>query len=407
MRILILWRRGTTDMRNTIVDHALSFQKYDTNNEYFYFNVYNGRFIEDYSWIDKTMFDMVIFHYSATALRGAEGHWGNFLQLMVSIWKDYPCKKIIIQQDDYTLTGRIWDLALGVNADKIYTIMRECDYSVLYPKSKIGNIKIKTVLTGYVEEDYLDSLFLQNHRNRKRDVVYRACKLPYEYGKHGLLKAELASCFQDKLKNSDLVCDLASTNDDNGAILGNSWFDFLASSRTVIGCLGGSGYADITGEYGNKVREYTKLHPDATYEETKAVCFPDAEENLTGMISPRIFDAAITKTCQILVGEDYQGILIPNVDYIVLNRDFSNIDQVVTKMKDVDYCEEIANTCYEHVIKSQKYTYKKFIEWIMKDIGNVDHAKGFSSDLSKYIEKMCKKNNDKVWTEILMKEGKL
>ena len=43
----------------------------------------------------------------------------------------------------------------------------------------------------------------------------------------------------------------------------------------------------------------------------------------------------------------------------------------------------------------------------MKDIGNVDHAKGFSSDLSKYIEKMCKKNNDKVWTEILMKEGKL
>ena len=44
MRILILWRRGSKEMRNTIADHAFSFCKYDLENEYFYFDVYNGRF---------------------------------------------------------------------------------------------------------------------------------------------------------------------------------------------------------------------------------------------------------------------------------------------------------------------------------------------------------------------------
>lgn len=405
MRILVLWRQGMINMRKTIIDHAFCFQKYDANNEYFYFNVYNGRFAKDYNWIDERMFDIVIFHYSATALRGSEGHWDNFLKLMKTVWKDYPCKKIILQQDDYTLTERIWDLALGVKADIIYTVMRECDHSILYPRNKLGNIAIKTVLTGYVEEDYINKLNLQNHRKRKYDVVYRANKLPYEYGKHGQLKYELALCFQEKLKDSGFVCDMAGTNDDKGAVLGNSWFDFLASSRITIGCLGGSGFADITGEYGNKVREYTALHTNASYEETKEKCFPDVKENLTGMVSPRIFDAAITKTCQILVGEDYQGILRPNIDYIVLNKDFSNIDKVILMMKDIDYCEQVANNCYEHVVISQKYTYKKFAAWIISDIGSVSNVKNYSSDISKYIERMCQKNNDAVMNEILIKEG--
>ena len=148
------------------------------------------------------------------------------------------------------------------------------------------------------------------------------------------------------------------------------------------------------------------LHTDATYEETKDACFSNIEENLMGVISPRIFDAAITKTCQVLVGEDYQGILMPNIDYIVLDTDFSNIDEVVMKMKDIDYCEEIANNCYEHVVKSQKYTYAKFAQWIIRDIGNVDYVKSPSSDLSRYIEKMCKKNNDTVMNAILLGEEK-
>lgn len=406
MRILVLWKQWAveTKMRNTIIDHVFCFKKYDADNEYFYFNMYNGRFAEDYNWIDEKMFDVVIFHYSALSLRGSDRYWGDFLQLMINVWRDYPCKKVLMPQDDYTITERIWDLALGIKADTIYTIIRECDRAILYPKCKLGDIKIKTVLTGYVEEDYINKIYLQSHRNRKYDVVYRARKLPYEFGKHGQLKYELAMLFKEKLRDSDFVYDVNNTDDDKEAVLGNCWFDFLASSRTTIGCLGGAGFADITGEYANRVREYVAQHPDAMYEETKMACFPNVEETLTGMISPRIFDAALTKTCQILVGEDYQGILRPDIDYIVLNKDFSNIDEVIAKMKDIDYCEEIADSCYAHVVNSRKYSYRRFVELIIGDMRVTEKIKNSSNDLSKFIERMCKKNNDTVMNEIALKE---
>lgn len=400
MRILVLWRRGTIDIRNTILDHACCFKRYDKSNEYFYFDVYNGRYAEDYNWINEEMFDMVIFHYSAISLRYQDRYWDNFLRLMVSVWRDYPCKKILLPQDDYSQTCRIWDLANGVNADTIYTIIRECDYPVIYPEDKLENIMVKTVLTGYVEEAYVNSQLLVSHKARKYDVVYRARKLPYEFGRHGQLKYELVVRFEECLKNSGLTYELGNTDGDVKAILGDSWLDFLASSRITIGCLGGSGFADITGEYKNRVSEYVKIHQEATYEETKEVCFPGIQENLTGMISPRIFESAITKTCQVLIGEDYQGILRPNIDYIVLNKDFSNINDIIMKMRDIDYCEQIADNCYEHIVQSQKYTYRKFVEWVINDVGKFKSVKNESKDLSRYIEAMCKKNNDRVMKEI-------
>lgn len=407
MRVLVLWRQCAVDakMRKTDIDHAFCLKRYDVNNEYFYFNIYNGRFAEDYSWIEERMFDAVIFHYTAMELRGLAQRWNEFIQLMTAVWREYPCKKVIMTQDDYRFTERIWNLALGIKVDTIYTVMRECDHSVLYPKNKMGNIKIKEVLTGYVEEDYINRLRLQSHRERKYDIVYRACKPPYNYGKHSQMKYELVTFFNEKLKDCGFTCDLRNTDNNKGAMLGDSWFEFLASSRITVGCLSGAGFADITGEYEKRVREYTGLHADATYEETKEACFPDIEENLTGAISPRIFDAAITKTCQILVGEDYQGVLRPNIDYIVLNTDFGNIDEVITKMKDIDYCEEIAEHCYEYVVKSRKYIYARFAERIINDIGNsIGYIKNSSSELSRYIERMCKKNNDTVISEILLRE---
>lgn len=117
-----------------------------------------------------------------------------------------------------------------------------------------------------------------------------------------------------------------------------------------------------------------------------------------------IFDAAITKTCQVLVGEDYQGILRPDIDYIVLDSSFSNVDAVIEKMQDIEYCEKIANNCYEHVVTSHSYTYKKFAKRIGHDITRREYVQEPLENLSKYIEKMCKKNNDVVLKEVMGKE---
>lgn len=94
MRVLVLWRKASDRLRNTIIDHAFCFQRYDKENEYFYFNIFNGRRAEDYEWIEQGLFDAVIFHYSALSLRTSEKHWGNFHELMSRVWRDDPCVKV-------------------------------------------------------------------------------------------------------------------------------------------------------------------------------------------------------------------------------------------------------------------------------------------------------------------------
>lgn len=402
MRILVLWRQGGVEVRKTILDHVFCFEKYDKEDEFFYFDIWKGQSAKDYAWIEPNMFDAVIFHYSALSLRGDDRYWSNFAKIMENIWKDYPAKKVFIPQDDYTFTSRIWDLANAINADVIYTIIRESDYEKVYPKEYIET-RIETVFTGYVDEECLNHFKPLAHKHRTVDVVYRARKLPYEFGKLGQLKYELAERFQKELSYTDLVYDINNTQDNVKAILGNSWLDYLASSRITLGSLGGSGFCDYYGKYRDIVRRYTRKKPFATYEETKKACFPELDDNLTGMISPRIFEAALTNTCQILVGDDFQGVMTPNQDYIMIKPDFSNIKDVIEKMYDVNYCQNIANSCYKKVILSHKYTYEVLVKLVIGNLKTSVMEKEKSGAVSKIIEENCIRNNDKVRRKMLNK----
>ena len=71
-------------------------------------------------------------------------------------------------------------------------------------------------------------------------------------------------------------------------------------------------------------------------------------------------EAVITKTCQVLVEGDYDGILQPNRHYIPLKRDFSNLVEVLDKLRDDELLEEIANQAYEEIYMSKRYSYEKF-----------------------------------------------
>lgn len=404
MRILILWRQLCLKTRNTIFDHAFSFSKYDSKNEYFYFDMYNGRFPEDYKWITRDMFDAVIFHYSALGLRwGTKGYWYPFLEMMSKIWNNYPCIKILLPQDDYNKTEAIWNLADGIAADDIYTVMKAEDYHILYPKEKIGKCGIHTVLTGYVDEKYTAKY--DRHEKRCYDVVYRANKPSFAYGKFAQLKVELVRIFEECLNRENLRINLKNPQGNNGAFLGEEWIKFLASSRVTLGCLSGSGFADVDGHIHDKFDDYQKQNPDASYDIAKRDCFPNLEENLHGVVGPRIFESAMTKTCQVLVGRDYQGILKPDVDYVVLNEDYSNLNDVVQKIKDVQYCEQVAEQCYRDVIESSKYSYAVFVNEVVKGImKKVGTEKPRDKQISKIIHEYCDKNNKNVHKEMLRKE---
>jgi hypothetical protein len=79
-------------------------------------------------------------------------------------------------------------------------------------------------------------------------------------------------------------------------------------------------------------------------------------------ISPKMFEAIATRTALILFEGSYSDILKPDVHFLPLKKDFSNVDEVLAKVADVAVLEKLTERAHEDVIGSGKYDLAKFIE---------------------------------------------
>ncbi len=75
-------------------------------------------------------------------------------------------------------------------------------------------------------------------------------------------------------------------------------------------------------------------------------------------ISSRHFDAAGTKTCQIMFRGRFNDILVADEHYIALESDFSNVDAVLATFRDVTKRQEIADRAYDLVLSKHTYPHR-------------------------------------------------
>lgn len=373
MRVLIIYQlRGKID-RNTIYEHLYSFEKYSPQHHFHYLNVFD----KVPSFIFNIRYDAVILHY--TFLAGERfleeiGPWQAKTQGLEKL----TGYKIAIPQDEYDHTDRLCELFRRISIDLVCTCFtNDGDIRKAYPETIVGKPTFLKVFTGYVDDKTVAAVKGKAVAYKKRpiDVGYRARKLPAYFGKHGQLKYELVGLFNDFLSKTALVYDINNTNQDATSEnlkvvkLGNSWLEFLISCKAFIGCEGGSSLLDFDGSIKSKVIEYTKKRPDASFEEIEKACFPGLDYNISCFaISPRHFEAAATKTLQILVEGNYGGAFIPWKHYIPLKRDFSNIAEVVQILSDEEFCQNIIDNAYEDIVKSGMYSYAKFVNEILTTV---------------------------------------
>jgi hypothetical protein len=67
-------------------------------------------------------------------------------------------------------------------------------------------------------------------------------------------------------------------------------------------------------------------------------------------------------TCQILQREDYLGVLEPWRDYIPLESDFSNMDEVIRVMNDLDQCDQIVSDAKRSLLDSKMFDYSVLVD---------------------------------------------
>ena len=379
MKVLVLYQLHSANDRNTISEHLNSYRRY-SDHHFHYYNVYK----EIPKYLVNQKYDIIIFHYSFLA-------GGRFLEdpyvwnKKIKLADKLSGIKIAFPQDEYDRSDRLCKFFDDCGINIVYSCYpNNQGIDLAYRKNIDTNIEFKQTWTGFVDDKTKNNIFqdIKPLRDRKIDIGYRARKLPAYFGRHGQLKFELVNIFTEFLKDTDLVYDINNTNnhfndeDKNQVKMGDSWLEFLLNCKAFIGCEGGSSLLDFDGDIKKKVLSYNEKFPDASFDEIEKNCFPGQDFNIEGyMLSPRHFECATTKTLQILVEGYYGNVFKPNIHYIELKRDFSNISEVVEKLKDVDYCQKIVDKAYEDIVQSGLYTYRKYVFDIFKQFEKNKYTK--------------------------------
>ncbi|NPV76391.1 MAG: glycosyltransferase [Anaerolineae bacterium] len=137
------------------------------------------------------------------------------------------------------------------------------------------------------------------------------------------------------------------------------WSNFLRSCQAVVGAEAGTYYLDKYGRAITAARLYQRSHPYASSQEIYDRFFKTLSNYVSGKsISSRHFEPIGTKTCQVLLEGDYNGILKADEHYIKINKDRSNIEDVIWRLRDEDYRRQMVDRTYDYVMQNHTYAHR-------------------------------------------------
>lgn len=359
LNILLLCNRPVKNAdASTVTDHLDSLINFSAH------NLTQLSFIRQLpKCLDLSRFDVVVIHYTV-AIGYMSEHYIN--QEAKQKIRDFNGLKIVFIQDEYRAVNTVLDTLQFLKIDVLFTCVPDEEIEKVYPKQVLPNVIKVNTLTGYVPSKLLDYQ-VPKIADRKIDVGYRTRKPPYWLGELGYEKWQISDQFQTYTKQTQLNLDLSY--DESARIYGERWIEFVASCKTMLGVESGASVFDFEGHLQQRVDEYVSEHPKATFRDVQEK-FLHTYEGLIKLnqISPRCFEAAALRTVLVLFEGEYSGILVPWRHFIPLKKDFSNIDQVVSKIKDDQYLQEMADRTYAEIANNPSYSYRTFVTFFDKTV---------------------------------------
>ena len=145
------------------------------------------------------------------------------------------------------------------------------------------------------------------------------------------------------------------------------WADFLNNCKFTIADEAGSSYLERDDRTRKAVNEFLKKNPETTFDRIYEIFFKNYKNPVSGkIVSSRHFDAMGTKTCQILLEGRYNDILHPDEHYIELKKDFSNIEEVIDKIRDNKFRKQLVDNAYDYAVNY--HTHKHRIENLLAQL---------------------------------------
>lgn len=373
LNILILHRMGDPrTWRESVAELALALPRYAPEHNYLVHNavvplpLYAQEFEFDAIILNSTFLSSV---FSPKLLHAIKKNY-EFLKTVNSF-------KIALPQDDYYCSEERDALMVEWKVDLVHTVCPS-HWDILYPKFIAQGGRIELGYTGYITPSMRQrALSPKSRRERLYDVVYRASGKPSFPNKLATVKAEIGNIFQRNF--SDQNWNMNISNSESKAIHGSMWWDFLESSRCVLGANSGSSNLIRNHEISKNIRKYITNNPLAKDDEILAACLPDQDRNINfTAISPRVLEAALLNTVQILIPGEYSGILQPWVDYIPLKEDCSNKEDIINIVNNFPIQSELASSCKAKIMSYKAIQVESFILNIISNIRNHSQNHHFS-----------------------------
>jgi hypothetical protein len=298
-------------------------------------------------------FDVVVIHYTIVTI--LQSYFPSWLSEQVA---EFGGLKVQFLQDEYRWIDEITSKIRSLGIDVVFTLAPPGEVPKIYGERTPG-VQTVTTLAGFVP-DYLVLERVPPLGERPIDVGYRGRTVPFWLGRLGQEKVEIGRGFRSRAATYGLTSDIAWGENDR--IYGKAWNRFLASCRTTLGTESGASIADYDGSVERRVRDFLSNRPTASFEEVEKEVLEPFEGNLDiRVISPRQFEAAALRTTLVLFPGEYSGRLEPWRHYIPLEKDFSNMEDVVEHIRDAPFLEEMVARTYDEVARSEQNSLKTFV----------------------------------------------
>jgi len=273
--------------------------------------------------------------------------------------RDFEGLKILMKQDEHYRTNRVIDFIEQNRIDLVLTCVPPEELHKVYPPDRVRHTRFLTVLTGYVSDELRQMSVLQSDP-RPIDVGYRGSLQPFCFGRLAYEKRQIGDAFSEVCRARGLSFDISSRWEDR--FHGAEWFAFLSRIKAVLGVESGASVFDFTGDIERNVARYLEKRPKASFEEVHdAILRPYEGDVRYNQISPRHFEAAACRTVQILYAGDYSGIFEPGRHYLSLERDFSNLADVLERFTSPAERMRMTEAAFEEIILDDRYSYSTFV----------------------------------------------
>lgn len=369
MNILVLHAMGNPrKWLRSVAAFELGLPKFDPSHNYLVHNASLPlpRFVQDFR------FDMIVMN-SSFLTSVFDRQRLNQLKADYGFLKDSEAFKVALPQDDYYCSEELDKLVTEWDVNLLYTVCPK-HWDVLYPNYSKTTGKLLLGYTGYITPEILSQSSTPKARTlRSRDLSYRASGKPSFPNKLATLKAQIGDIFLENISNDTLRFDISSNS--SSFISGSAWWDFIEDSRCVLGSMSGSSNLIRNHETVDKIRAYQKMMPAASDDEIIQNCmsFGDAA-NVYEAISPRVIEAALLNSVQILVKGEYSEILTPYKDYMPIFGDFLMGQRTITNKSEISEVlysmplqDELSSHCRNTILSFDRLRIENFFREIFQE----------------------------------------